>query len=59
MASKAANKQKCPKCGTETDTKEIAKDIDSVCIIAEKMDYGEPDQRCLKFGKDLQIQEQL
>lgn len=46
MASKVADKQKCPNCGVETDTKEIAKDMESVCQIAEKMDYGEPEVQC-------------
>jgi uncharacterized protein with PIN domain len=39
-------KQKCPKCKFEIDTKVVAKDMESVMKIAEKMDYGKPEVQC-------------
>lgn len=46
MTTNLPDKQKCPKCGYEIDTKEIVPDMESVIVIAEKMDYGEPEAQC-------------
>lgn len=46
MAKILPDKQKCPNCGTETNTREIVRDIEAVIKIAEKMGYGEPEVQC-------------
>lgn len=52
--------QKCPHCGFEQRAKDVAKDMESVMEIAEKMDYGEPEVQCSNCQKwfDLQCKPQ-
>lgn len=45
MATKVADNQKCPN-GHVTEVKDIAPDMESVLVIAERMDYGGPEVQC-------------